>query len=525
MPQNRTSRPRSGASHGGSHAGRPPRTRSASHSPAPVSARKRPGSSRAASAGSSRPTTVKVRRTPPSAPVRRTAEDGTEPRAIALPGGHELLLTRRTFLYGAAGAAALAALGGGAAFAAAHTDDKKSLETLTVPEANVVLDSSLEQIENAEDALTLATSVKMPFGTLLWCSDDNVAACLLPTETAKPLAQVGLLDLTSGECTTAIEHAVGEDEGFEIYDVRANGHGAIWTEADIMDGLWRVYGAAASDGALGEAQLLDEGDVDWEMPSLAVAGGYGYWQRLPQLDGNARVEDSLLKRAPFGSSTAEVVYASEGRMACAPISCGDALVVTPRARTSGTYYQLTRIDGATGAVTDACVLPSSMKPLEAGWGRTGFNFAFDGIYNYGDGISNLGTYMPLEPLESPRLAGTEGAEGPGTDDPHLPVTLANIATPAYSADQWFHYVANPLSAPCWCGNWVLVRGGSAVCAVDLTGRRYAKLPLEEGSGDYNDFLASTHIGQRAVTYCNVDYTPINGEPQKHCLVRIWEPAS
>lgn len=74
--------------------------------------------------------------------MRRTAEDGAEPRAIALPGGHELLLTRRTFLYGAAGAAALAALGGGAAFAAAHTDDKKSLETLTVPEANVVLDSS-----------------------------------------------------------------------------------------------------------------------------------------------------------------------------------------------------------------------------------------------------------------------------------------------------------------------------------------------------------------------------------------------
>ena len=27
------------------------------------------------------------------------------------------------------------------------------------------------------------------------------------------------------------------------------------------------------------------------MPTLAVAGGYAFWQRLPQLDGNARVED------------------------------------------------------------------------------------------------------------------------------------------------------------------------------------------------------------------------------------------
>ena len=54
----------------------------------------------------------------------------------------------------------------------------------------------------------------------------------------------------------------------------------------------------------------------------------------------------------------------------------------------------------------------------------------------------------------------------------------------------------------------MVRGGSFVVAIDLAGRRYAKLPLEEGSGDYNDFLASTHMGTRAVTYCNVDYTPI-----------------
>ena len=71
----------------------------------------------------------------------------------------------------------------------------------------------------------------------------------------------------------------------------------------------------------------------------------------------------------------------------------------------------------------------------------------------------------------------------------------------------------------------MVRGGSLVVAIDLAGRRYVKLPLEEGSGDYNDFLASTHMGTRAVTYCNVDYTPIGGEQQKHCLVRIWEPAA
>ena len=46
-------------------------------------------------------------------------------------------------------------------------------------------------------------------------------------------------DRSSAECTTIIEHAVGEAEGFEIYDVRANSAGVVWTEADILDNLWR----------------------------------------------------------------------------------------------------------------------------------------------------------------------------------------------------------------------------------------------------------------------------------------------
>ena len=306
------------------------------------------------------------------------------------------MLTRRHFLYGVAGVAALAAVGGGAAWAAGRSGDDDALKTLKVPENAVTAQTDLEEMENYEDAVTLAGSAKLPFGTLVWCSDDAVAACLLPTETAKPLAEVGLLDLSSAECTTIIEHAVGEAEGFEIYDVRANSAGVVWTEADILDNVWRVYAASLSGTTLGEPQLLDEGDVNWEMPTLAVAAGYAFWQRLPQLDGNARVEDSRLLRAAFGTADSQVVYASQGRMACAPTSCGDSLALAPRARTSGTYYQLTHLDAATGEVTDACVLPSSMKPMECGWGKTGFSFAFDGIYNYGEGIANLGTYLPME---------------------------------------------------------------------------------------------------------------------------------
>ena len=337
-----------------------------------------------------------------------------------------------------AGVAALAAVGGGAAWAAGRSNDDDALKTLKVPEGAVTAQSSLEKMESYEDAVTLAGSAKLPFGTLVWCSDDAVAACLLPTETAKPLAEVGLLDLVSAECTTILEHAVGEAEGFEIYDVRANAAGVIWTEADILDSLWRVYAAPLSGTTLGEPQLLDEGDVNWEMPTLAVAGAFAFWQRLPQLDGNARVEDSLLKRAAFGTANVQMVYASQGRMACAPTSCGDSLTLAPRARTSGTYYQLTHLDAATGEVTDACVLPSSMRPMECSWGKTGFSFAFDGIYNYGEGIANLGTYLPMEAPEAVSLTAANAeetaAETDEADDaaPYLPVACANPGTEAYS---------------------------------------------------------------------------------------------
>ncbi|MEC4185392.1 Tat pathway signal protein [Adlercreutzia sp. R21] len=526
MPQKRTTRtrPTPSAQHR-PRSGAP--KRSAGDSPKTSSRpgrRTAPGAARPGSPSAGAHTVkVKVRRAP-SAPTPRAG--ATEGREITLPGGHEVLLTRRHFLYGAAGIAALALMGTGAAYASGQSKGADSTDTLSVPQDAVFSSNDLEKIDDASTVMELTASIKLPFGSLVWSCDDAVAACLLPTEVAKPLAQIGLILPDQGDYVTVLEHAVGEDEGFEIYDVRANSAGVIWTEADIMDSIWRVYGATLSGETLGEPQLLDEGDADWEMPTLACAANYGFWQRLPQLDGNARVENSLLKRAAFGTADVEVVYESKGRMACAPTSCGDAVIASPRARTSGTYYQLTRIEGSTGQVTDACVLPSSMRPFECGYGKTGFNFAFDGIYNYGDGIANLGTYMPLASFEHPSLEGDEPSdENAETGGPHLSGTAANTSTEAYSDQQWFHYARNPLSAPAWCGDWVMVRGQSSVCAVDLTSKRYTSLPLENGASSYGDFIASTNMGSRAITYSNIDHTSLDGKQTKHCLVRVWQPVA
>ena len=332
------------------------------------------------------------RESAPAPSLRGSAPSGVR---IPKPNGGEILLTRRHFLYGAIGVGALAAVGGGAVAvtSAMKQDDSGELAVLKVPEDAVTPSDALTEVD-ASSALGLVSSFELPYGTLVWANDDNVAACLLPTEQSKPLTQVGLLFLGSGSHSVVVPQAVGQDEGFEIYDVRACSTGLVWTEADILDNVWRVYSASFDGETVGDPQLLDEGTSDWETPTIAATSGFAFWQVLPRADGPARAEASLFKRAAFGTNEASVVYESHGRMSTPPYALADSVVITPRTDTSSIHHQLTRIDARTGDVMDVLVLPTSMKPLEAGYGNTGFMFSFDAIYNYGDGIANLGTYTP-----------------------------------------------------------------------------------------------------------------------------------
>ena len=43
------------------------------------------------------------------------------------------------------------------------------------------------------------------------------------------------------------------------------------------------------------------------------------------------------------------------------------------------------------------------KPLEAGYGNTGFMFSFDAGYQYGGGIASIGTYTPGQRRDRRRL--------------------------------------------------------------------------------------------------------------------------
>lgn len=444
----------------------------------------------------------------PQSPTLRTP-DGAGGKA-------EVLITRRNLLLGAAAVGGAALLAGGA-YVVGNVGKDDSADVLEVPTDAVTYADSFEEI-NWGDRLSLYAEVELDYGTLVWCNDPDFAVCLLPTEGAKPLASVGVISLASGSCSTVLESALGQDDGFEIYDVRGNGQGLIWTEANILDGVWRVYTAPMSDLTLGEPALAAEGNADWETPSVAVAGSRAFWQVLPTSDGSQSDSESTLMAAAFGSSNAQAVLSSPGRMATPPYALSDSLVLTPRTDASSVHYQLTKIDASTGEVQDTMTLPSSMSPLEAGYGPNGFTFCFDAIYDYGDGISGLGTYTPLEHVEAkaPADAAQEGQAQ--KDEEAGPTTNSD----AYSQAGWLCLNRTPSAAPAWCGNLFMVKSTSAVVGIDLDARAYFSLDVANGAEDYGEYLASTGEAERVVTYTNIDYTPLSGDSEKLCRVRVWQ---
>ncbi|MCL1799713.1 MAG: twin-arginine translocation signal domain-containing protein [Eggerthellaceae bacterium] len=407
----------------------------------------------------------------------------------------ELLISRRHFLYGALGAGALAAgLGSVARPGQAFADDEE-VEYLEVPEESVFSHEPDCTLVPASELVLNVGTYELPYGTLIWANGDTVAACLFPTETAAPLTQAGILFLGNGSTTVVLEAALGTAQGFEIYDIRANEQGVVWTEANIFSNTWRIYAAPFNGEAIGEATMVDEGGSDWETPTIAAVGSHAFWQVLPHLGGEKTSEDSLLKRAAFNGGAIDTVYASEGRMSTPVYPLKDSLVITPRTSTDAIHHQLTLIEAATGAVKDTLVLPPSMKPLEAGYGSTGFTFSFDDIYSYGGGISNLGTYAP----QSAKAVGN------------------------YQNQTWFHFVKSPTAPPSWCRNFFVVKSSRSVCGVDLNERKYFALDVENGSDSYGDYLASTGINGSIVTYANIDTQSTDGTTRKCCLVRIWAP--
>ena len=404
-----------------------------------------------------------------------------------------MIVSRRKFLYGAVGAGAAVAVIAGGAYAASRSNSSGDVKYLVVPETAVTTQETLTAVEDYTERLSQIGEYDLPYGTLVWANSDMLAACLLPTELGSPLTQIGILMLESGLIETVLENPVGADEHFEVYDVRASDDGMIWTEANIMAGTWRIYTATLDGVTMGEPMLADEGDATYDTPTLAVSGNYAFWQVLPKLPNDDGLP-SYVMRAKMGSAKSEKFFESARRMACAPYGTDTALAICPRLDMGTVYYQMTCLDAKTGKLLDTCTLPSGMTPTDIGYGDTGFAFTFDSIYDYGDGIANLGTYTPMKK--------------PGDD---------------YSSVPWFSFARTPMSAPAWASGKFIVKSTRPVCSVDLKTGEYAVIDVEDGTDNYGEYLASSGAHKTFVTYSNIDHTPVEGDHIHACRVKVWQP--
>lgn len=421
-------------------------------------------------------------------------------------GTGEVTFTRRQLLIGAGVAAGLVAVGG---IASAYQNSQRnaaSFDTLTVPNDQVITLDGFSQVK-AKGRISRLGSYQLPYGTLMWCNSSKVAVCLLPTSKAKPLVTMALFSLADGSTATVLRRAKGQSEGFGVYDARCSDAGAVWVEENILTGAWRIYTAPLDGLSLGSATKVDEGDSSTETPTIAAVDDNAFWQVMPPAptDDSGTVDgQSAVRTAPFAApSQVRTVFTCDGRMDT-PVSAGDGgVVITPPHEGAGSYCQLTLINAA-GQVLDALTLPSGMTPQNVGYGPTGFTFAFPDIYDYGDGISQLGTYAPL----------------------------AKPADGNYSGQTWFRFGRTPTQAACWCGPRLMVKSSRAVAGINLTDRTYFTLSLENGAQDYGDCLASAGAHKKLVTFQNVDNTEARETgaasstgQAKYCLVRVWQVRS
>ncbi|MCI9129803.1 MAG: hypothetical protein HFJ65_05810 [Eggerthellaceae bacterium] len=453
-------------------------------------------------------------------------------------------ISRRQFLMGTAGIVAAAALiGGGVAMTSDGSGKAEASQgALTVPEDKVFTTEQCEYLEDTNRAVTLRTRASLPYGTTLTCCSDSVAACLVPTETADPLLKVGLLHLGSGNMTDALTNAVGSDEGFQILDARAHGGGMIWIETNMTSGAWRIYTTTLNGAAVGDPVKAFEADATRTLPTLAVSDGFAWWQTSPK-DSSSK-ESSCIWRVPFGGNEDAAQMAHEAAaFACGLSPAGVGVASCAKVGQTGNTWQLIYLTDdadAENCMQDSLTLPSTMKPMDVSYGPNGFGFALDSIYSFGDGISNLGTYVPESEIpltfaqaESDALAKMEEeiAESSGASAGELTdadrAKAAQMAEDAvcelYSAAEWFRFPRAPISAPAFSGNWVFVKSTNVVAAVDIANRKYVSIPTESATQGYGEYLASAGTANRMVTFANVDYTPMSAERIHECTVRVWEP--
>ena len=379
-------------------------------------------------------------------------------------------ISRRAFLAAApVAAASLAAASFPAALSLGGCSSSSSdeVDVLDVSEDDVTTLESFREW-TSESRYRIETVCSLAAGTLLGGTGTGVCAAIRPAETADPLNKLALLGLDSGNVKTVRGKAVGHDEGFEFLSASASDEMLVWVESNYLTSDWRVYCASVDEKALSisGAILLDEGDSDYDAPAVEAVGSTAYWIVQPSEDGSKTTEDSHLKASATGSPI--VVHTSHGRFCGGLSSSAGILCAMPRVDTSGVYYQLTAFEASSGSIVASQAMPASYRPAAAIYMDGRFAFTIEASYDYGGGISQVGTYWPL---------------GDGT---------------------WLRLAKTPLAAPGLCRGWLYAKSGSRTVLIDLDSRAYITVDAPEGSEDWGDYPIAVGERNRIYLYATVE---------------------
>lgn len=414
-------------------------------------------------------------------------------------------ITRRQFIIGAAATGAVIAASGGIYYAVEGNNTEEGLSKLTVSSSQIISIEDCEKEDSFDSYVYLEREVDLSYNTIVNVSCDAFAAILEPTDVGNPLVTASLISLSNSDKTYILHGAITQERSFEIFDFRANEKGFVWIESNVLTGKIYVYTSPFKTDMSTSAKVALELDSKWNLPDIEIYDNSAWIQASPKDSTSA--EKSKLFKIALGDDQSSLEQVCETKtFATAPTHTKQGIVITPRNEISSARYDICLLDGQNAQLLDVCTLPQSMTPQDATYGKTGFSFSFQGSYDYGDGISNVGTYAQTDIGEP--LSGDS-------------IVARDERIQSESQSNWLHFSRSPYCAPAWLNNMIAFKSTKSIAIFKPEDKKYALISADDGADDYGVWLCSAGESEKLVTITNIDYTPLSGEAIKSCKLKVY----
>ena len=440
--------------------------------------------------------------------------------------------SRRQFLIGAGALGALACGGGGIIYFSSKGDNSGNAR-LNVPTSNVFGIDDCEKLEDSSSLIKLEREVNLPYDTLIFVSDDNVASLLLSTEDGSPINTASTINLQNANIQKVLTSPVTQAIGFDIWDFRTNENGCIWIEANILTKETIVYTSSSFAEASSNFKIAyQQKGEEFLLPSIAICKNYG-WIQLEPASSN-KSQKARLQRIELGKSQDSLTTIFETKAFATQISsCKDGVVASPRSTASSSCVELQLLDGVTAETLDICTLPQSMIPQDVSYSNGTFSFSFAGSYDYGAGISKSGTYTSI-PTDSNTFSeiliievqsAKEKLRSQSLNDEEqkkATLTAKDKRNSFFSSQKWFNFGRTPVTSTAWIDSPFAVKSTRSIAIFDLENKKYCLIESPDGADDYGVFLCSCGQSEQLVTITNINYSDVKGAEVKKCLLQIWK---